>query len=80
VAVLLGEGDAAAVGFAGEGEVVAGAAAGAAVVAAGLACGSAGAATALTARWQDGERLDIFFCRHCNDAIPPGGTLAQCAS
>jgi hypothetical protein len=35
---------------------------------------------ALTARWQEAERLDIFFCKHCNDAAPPGGTLAQFAS
>jgi hypothetical protein len=71
-----------------------GAAAGAAVPAAGLAgadsalgaaagldsaFGAAGASTARTAVWQDDERLDIFFSRHCSDAAPPGGMLAQCA-
>jgi hypothetical protein len=43
------------------------------------AAGSDGFATAFTALWQDGARLDMFFCRHCNDARPPGGTLEQCA-
>ena len=44
------------------------------------ALGSAAASTARTALWQPGARLDMFFCRHCSDAMPPGGTLAQCAS
>ena len=56
-------------------------AAGLAVVAAGAvsALGAAGASTARTALWQLDERLDMFFCRHCSDASPPGGTLEQCA-
>ena len=41
---------------------------------------AAGASTARTAVWQPDERLDMFFCRHCSDAAPPGGMLAQCAS
>jgi len=44
------------------------------------ALGAAGASTARTAVWQDEERLEMFFCRHCSDAAPPGGILAQCAS
>ena len=40
---------------------------------------AAGASTARTALWQLDERLDMFFCRHCSDASPPGGTLEQCA-
>ena len=55
----------------------AGAAAFGAAVSAGLAV--AGASTARTALWQLDERLDIFFCRHCSEASPPGGTLEQCA-
>jgi hypothetical protein len=43
------------------------------------ALGSAGASTARTAVWQPGARLDMFFCRHCSEAAPPGGTLEQCA-
>lgn len=43
------------------------------------ALGSAGASTARTAVWQPGARLDMFFCRHCSDASPPGGMLEQCA-
>jgi hypothetical protein len=42
-----------------------------------LACD--GAATARTAAWQAGARLAMFFFRHCSDAAPPGGMLAQCA-
>ena len=57
--------------------------AGLAVAAAGadsaLGAAAAGASTARTAVWQPDERLDMFFCRHCSDAAPPGGTLAQCA-
>ena len=41
------------------------------------ALGAAGASTACTAAWQDDVRLDIFFCRHCSDASPPGGTLVN---
>ena len=69
---------AAAFGSAALGAVVAaaGAAALGAAVSAGLA---AGASTARTALWQLDERLVMFFCRHCSDASPPGGTLAQCA-
>ena len=78
---------AAALGVVGGAEA-AGAAAGLAVAdsalgaAAGVdsALGAAGASTACTAAWQDDERLDIFFCRHCSDASPPGGTLAQWTS
>ncbi len=44
------------------------------------ALGSAAGSTARTALWQDGARLDMFFCRHCSDASPPGGMLEQCAS
>ena len=43
------------------------------------ALGAAGASTARTALAQLADRLDMFFCRHCNDASPPGGTLEQCA-
>ncbi len=46
------------------------------------ALGAAGAAAlrrAFTAIWQPGERLDMFFSRHCSDASPPGGMLAQWA-
>ena len=42
--------------------------------------GAVGASTARTAVWQDDERLDMFFCRHCSEAAPPGGMLAQWAS
>jgi hypothetical protein len=57
-------------------------AAGLAGAAAGVdsAFGAAGASTARTAVWQPGERLEMFFCRHCNDAAPPGGTPAQWTS
>src|SRR5262245_49575767 len=34
---------------------------------------------ALTACRQRDESLDKFRCRHCSDAAPPGGTLAQFA-
>jgi hypothetical protein len=45
-----------------------------------LAAGAAaGASTALTALLQEPDRLDMFFCRHCSDSAPPGGTLEQCA-
>jgi hypothetical protein len=47
---------------------------------AGSAFVSGGASTARTALWQGDERLDMFFCRHCSDSRPPGGTLAQWAS
>jgi hypothetical protein len=40
---------------------------------------AAGASTARTAPWQAADRLDMFFCRHCSEASPPGGTLEQCA-
>ena len=32
---------------------------------------------ALTACWQLGESLDLFFSRHSSAAAPPGGTPAQ---
>src|SRR5947199_287631 len=48
-------------------------------VPAGLEVAAAGASTARTALWQLDERLDMFFCRHCSAASPPGGTLEQCA-
>jgi hypothetical protein len=57
----------------------AGAAAFGAAVSAGLAVAAAGASTARTALWQFDERLDMFFCKHCSEASPPGGTLEQCA-
>ena len=61
-----------------------GAAAGAADSAAGLVVAAAGpdaaGSTARTAVWHDDDRLDMFFCKHCSDAMPPGGTLAQWAS
>jgi hypothetical protein len=41
------------------------------------ATGAAPPPTALTAFSQFGESFDMLFCRHCNDAAPPGGTLAQ---
>jgi hypothetical protein len=44
-----------------------------------VAAGAAGASTVRTAFWQLDERLDMFFCRHCSEASPPGGTLEQCA-
>ena len=44
---------------------------------AGSAFVSGGASTARTALWQGDERLDMFFCRHCSDSRPPGGTPAQ---
>ena len=50
-----------------------------AAVSAGLAVAAAGASTARTALWQLDDRLDMFFCRHCSEASPPGGTLEQCA-
>ncbi len=40
---------------------------------------TAGAWMARTAPAHPAERLDMFFCRHCNEASPPGGTLEQCA-
>jgi hypothetical protein len=63
--------------FAGAAVAAAGAAALGAAVSAGLA--AAGASTARTALWQLDERLDMFFCKHCSEASPPGGTLEQCA-
>src|SRR4051812_17235891 len=75
----------AALGAAGLGAAVLGVAAfGAPVSVAGLAFAAAGAAaagasTARTALWQPDDRLDMFFCRHCSEASPPGGTLEQCA-
>jgi hypothetical protein len=66
---------AAVVAAAGGADLAGAASAGLAVVAA----GAAGASTARTALWQLDERLDMFFCRHCSDASPPGGTLEQCA-
>jgi len=71
--------------FAGAAVAAAGAAAFGAAVSAGLAVpaglevAAAGASTARTALWQLDERLDMFFCRHCSEASPPGGTLEQCA-
>lgn len=62
------------------------AAAGAAAAPAGAAAvtgapPAAGAAppppTALTAFWQPGESFGMLFCKHCKEASPPGGTLAQ---
>ncbi|MBQ8103186.1 MAG: hypothetical protein IJ127_09860 [Afipia sp.] len=44
------------------------------------AFGAAAGSIALTACWQEPDSFDIFFCRHCNEAAPPGGTLAQFAS
>ena len=41
------------------------------------ALGSAAGSTARTALWQPDDRLDMFFCRHCSDSMPPGGTLEQ---
>jgi hypothetical protein len=65
--------------FAGAAVAAAGAAALGAAVSAGLAAAAAGASTARTALWQLDDRLDMFFCRHCSEASPPGGTLEQCA-
>ena len=51
-----------------------------AAVAAGVPPAAGGAPlppTALTAFWQLGESFGMLFCRHCNEAAPPGGTLAQ---
>ena len=52
-----------------------------AVVAAGDVLPAAGVAppppTALTAFWQLEDNFDMLFCKHCNEAAPPGGTLAQ---
>jgi hypothetical protein len=31
----------------------------------------------LTADWQDGDNALRCSCRHCSDAMPPGGTLEQ---
>jgi hypothetical protein len=53
---------------------------GGAAAGAGSALDAAGASTARTAVWHDDDRLDMFFCKHCSDAAPPGGTLAQWAS
>jgi hypothetical protein len=36
--------------------------------------------TAETADWHAGDSLPRLFCRHCKDAAPPAGTLAQFAS
>ena len=80
ICALLGcpaAGAAAAFGSAALGAAVV-AAAGAAV-SAGFAVAAAGASTARTALWQLDERLDVFFCRHCSEASPPGGTLEQWA-
>jgi hypothetical protein len=35
---------------------------------------------AFTACLQAPDSFDMFFCKHCNEATPPGGTLAQFAS
>ena len=70
-AAAFGSADFAGAAVAAEGAVAFGAA-----VSAGAA---AGASTARTALWQLDERLDMFFCRHCSAASPPGGTLEQCA-
>ena len=77
VAAAFGSADlgAAVVAAAGAADLAGAASAGLAVVAA----GAAGASTARTALWQLDERLDMFFCRHCSEASPPGGTLEQCA-
>ena len=37
------------------------------------------ASTARTALCTSDDRLDMFFCRHCSEASPPGGMLEQCA-
>jgi hypothetical protein len=34
----------------------------------------AGGSTARTAVWHDADRLDIFCCRHCSEAMSPGGS------
>lgn len=54
--------------------------AGAAGAGAVSAFGAAAGSMAFTACWQEPDSFDMFFCRHCNDAAPPGGTLAQFAS
>jgi hypothetical protein len=41
---------------------------------------AAAGSMAFTACLQDPESFDMFFCKHCNEAAPPGGTLAQLAS
>ena len=51
--------------------------AGAAAAGAPPVAGAAPPPTALTAFWQLGESFGMLFCKHCNDASPPGGTLAQ---
>jgi hypothetical protein len=79
VAAAFGSADLAGAAVAAAGAAVAGAAAFGAAVSAGLAVAAAGASTARTALWQLDDRLDMFFCRHCSEASPPGGTLAQCA-
>jgi hypothetical protein len=43
------------------------------------ALGAGGASAARTALAQLVDRLDMFFCKHCSDASPPGGMLEQCA-
>ena len=65
--------------FAGEG--AAGACEGAAGAGADSALGAAAAGSmAFTACLQAPDSFDMFFCKHCNEATPPGGTLAQFAS
>ena len=55
--------------------------AGAAGAGADSALGAAAAGSmAFTACLQDPESFDMFFCKHCSEAAPPGGTLAQLAS
>ena len=51
------------------------------VVVCGAAVGGAAAVelpAAVTALWQPGDRVARLRCRHCREAEPPGGTLAQC--
>lgn len=68
---------AAALGAAAGAAAFSGAAAGAGAVS---AFGAAAGSIAFTACWQEPDSFDMFFCKHCNDAAPPGGTLAQFAS
>ena len=75
VAVVLGAA-AGAAAFAG----VDAAGAGAVVVSAFGAAAAGAGSMAFTACLQGPESFDMFFCRHCNEAAPPGGTLAQFAS
>ena len=65
----------AAAGFAGAGADGAGA-----VVVVSVFGGEATGSMAFTACLQAPESFDMFFCKHCNEAAPPGGTLAQLAS